>query len=194
MNSEALLKNYYYFSSLRICYLETKMVSTRPRRLHEKPWKPHRFWVNLSGRRANWIGFSYLSSTTSILCTTNIPSSLHLSPITDSSTHTHSDTAYIKRNVTWTNKYSWVRASTKKLAELVQIHFWRIRVYVETWSQWLKLTQKSLIFFVRNERVIFDKKIPNLSQKGVKNRPFLGRSRTFRISAIRSRLTNEGKL
>ena len=123
-----------------------EMVSTR---LHEKPWKPHRFWVNLSGRRANWIGFSYLSSTTSILCTTNIPSSLHLSPITDSSTHTHSDTAYIKRNVTWTNKYSWVRASTKKLAELVQIHFWRIRVYVETWSQWFKLTQKSLIFLTK---------------------------------------------
>ena len=38
--------------------------------LHEKPWKPHRFWVNLSGLKANWIGFSYLS--TSILCTTNM--------------------------------------------------------------------------------------------------------------------------
>ena len=60
-----------------------------------KTMKPHRFWVNLSALKANWIGFSYLS--TSILCTTNIlPSSLHLSPITKAT----------RPNVTWTNKSS----------------------------------------------------------------------------------------
>ena len=86
-----------------------EMVSTR---LHEKPWKPHRFWVNLRRRRANWIGFSYLS--TSILCTTQIfqvHCTLAQLPTVPNTYTAAQFRMYIKRNVTWTNKSScrrWV--------------------------------------------------------------------------------------
>ena len=88
-----------------------EMVSTR---LHEKPWKPHRFWVNLRRRRANWIGFSYLS--TSILCTTQIfqvHCTLAQLPTVPNTYTAAQFRMYIKRNVTWTNKSScrrWVES------------------------------------------------------------------------------------
>ena len=104
-----------------------EMVSTR---LHEKPWKPHRFWVNLSGRRANWIGFSYLS--TSILCTTQIfqvhCTLAQLPTVPNTFIRCLMPRMYIKRNVTWTNKSSCPRGgpSTKKV------------------TQWLKFFEKCI--------------------------------------------------
>ena len=117
-----------------------EMVSTR---LHEKPWKPHRFWVNLSGRRANWIGFSYLS--TSILCTTQIfqvhCTLAQLPTVPNTFIRCLMPRMYIKRNVTWTNKSScrrWVEEALQRKKSHAVVE---IRQKWLTWTLWKHLVE-----------------------------------------------------
>ena len=119
-----------------------EMVSTR---LHEKPWKPHRFWVNLRRRRANWIGFSYLS--TSILCTTQIfqvHCTLAQLPTVPNTYTAAQFRMYIKRNVTWTNKSScrrWVeealqrKKGTQWLKFIKNVSFAHFKKQIVSWMQ-----------------------------------------------------------
>ena len=105
-----------------------------------KTMKPHRFWVNLSGLKANWIGFSYLS--TSILCTTQIfqvHCTLAQLPTVPNTFVRLMPRMYIKRNVTWTNKSSCPRGgpSTKKVTQWLKFFEKCINWMQEVAMDWL---------------------------------------------------------